>query len=82
MRTISLRLDDHTDALLAAYCTARGVSQTDAVKAGIAQLAQVQRLSPSELAASLGLIGGFRSGEGDLGLNHSQHLKRRLRAGR
>jgi hypothetical protein len=32
------------------------------------------------LAAELGLIGGFRSAEGDLAQNHSWHLKARLRA--
>jgi hypothetical protein len=32
------------------------------------------------LAAELGLIGGFRSAEGDLAQNHSPHVKARLRA--
>lgn len=32
------------------------------------------------LAAELGLIGGFRSVEGDLAQNHSSHVKARLRA--
>ena len=34
------------------------------------------------LAAELGLIGGFRSVEGDLAQNHSSHVKARLRAKR
>ena len=40
------------------------------------------RASPYELAAELGLIGGFRSAEGDLARNHSQHIGERLRAKR
>ena len=79
MRTISLRLDDRTDAALTAYCTQHRLTQTDAVKAAIAHLVEAQRPTPAELAARFGLIGGFRSGVGDLGQNHSQHLKQRLR---
>ena len=80
MRTISMRLDDHTDAMLTAYCVQHAVSQTEAVKAAIVHLAQAQRPTPAALAQQLGLIGGFDSGAGDLAENHSQHLKQRLRA--
>jgi hypothetical protein len=80
MRTISIRLDDHTDALFRAFCERHGVSQTNALKAAIQQLAEQHRPSPAKLAAQMGLIGGFRSGEGDLAANHSQALKQRLRA--
>lgn len=77
MRTLSLRLDDQTDAILRAYCARFGVSQTDALKAGLATLAdQVQ--SPNQLAASLNLIGSFDSGMGDLGRNHSARIKEKL----
>ena len=80
MRTISVRLDDHTDAVLTGYCEEHGLTQTDAVKAAIEQLAKAHRPTPAELAERLGLIGGFRSSEGDLGQNHSQRVKERLRA--
>lgn len=80
MRTISIRLDDHTDALFRAFCEQHGVSQTNALKAAIEQLASHSRPSPAELAAQLGLIGAFRSGDGDLAANHSQRVKERLRA--
>lgn len=82
MRTISFRLDDRTDNLLDAYCRRHGVTQTDALKAAIEHLAGVHRPKPAELAAQLGLIGGFRSAEGDLGQRHSDHVKQRLRAKR
>jgi len=80
MRTISIRLDDHTDAVFRAFCERHGLSQTNALKAAIEQLAERHKPSPAELAAQMGLIGSFRSGVGDLAVNHSQQVKQRLRA--
>jgi hypothetical protein len=80
MRTISLRLDDHTNAILVTYCERHGLTQTDAVKAAIEQMAEAHRPTPAELAERFGLIGGFQSTEGDLAENHSQRVKERLRA--
>lgn len=80
MRTISIRLDDHTDLMLASYCERHGLTQTDAVKQAIECLAAAARPTPAERAERLGLIGAFRSCEGDLAQNHSQRLKERLRA--
>lgn len=82
MRTISIRLDDHTDAVLTEHCQRNGLTQTDAIKTAIEQLAGQHKQTPAELAAELGLIGGFRSTEGDLAANHSQRVKERLRAKR
>jgi hypothetical protein len=82
MRTISIRLDDRTDAALASYCERHGLTQTKAVKAAIEHLADSHRPTPAELAQQLGLIGAFRSSEGDLAQNHSQRIKERLRARR
>jgi hypothetical protein len=82
MRTISVRLDDHTDAVLAAYCERHGLTQTNALKAAIECLSEAHRATPAELAAQFGLIGAFRSSEGDLAENHAQRVKERLRAKR
>lgn len=82
MRTISVRLDDRTDTLLAAICDRDGVTQTGALKAAIEQLAEKRRPTPAELAVELGLVGAFRSEEGDLAENHSQRVKEQLRARR
>jgi hypothetical protein len=82
VRTISIRLDEHTDALLSAFCRRHGVTQTDAIKAAVDQLAGRLRPTPAELAAELGLIGGFKSSEGDLARNHSLRIKEKLRAKR
>jgi hypothetical protein len=82
MRTVSIRLDDHTDAILTAHCRRNGLTQTDAIKTAIEQLAGKNKPTPAELAAELGLVGGFRSREGDLATNHSQRVKDGLRAKR
>lgn len=82
MRTISIRLDDHTDGVLIAYCTRHDLTQTAALKAAIEHLADASRPSPAELAVQLGLIGSFRSATGDLAANHSQRVKEKLRAKR
>ena len=39
MRTISIRLDDHTDGVLTAYCARHDLTQTAALKAAIEHLA-------------------------------------------
>ncbi len=77
MRTLSVRLDDQTDALLRAFCARTGQTQSEAVKASIATLA-AQTESPARLAEMLGLVGCFDSGVGDLGRNHSQRLREKL----
>jgi hypothetical protein len=79
MRTISVRLDDRTDAALRAFCDQHGLSQADALKVAIEHLAERHKPSPAELAGQLGLIGAFRSGAGDLAADHSRRLKRKLR---
>lgn len=80
MRILSVRLDEQTDALLRAYCARTGATQTEAIKSGIAALSG-QSVSPAELAESLDLVGCFNSDEGDLGRDHSRHLREKL-AGR
>ena len=82
MRTISIRLDDHADAVLTEHCQRHGLTQTDAIKNAIEQLAGQHKPTPAQLAAELGLIGGFRSAEGDLAANHAQRVKERLSAKR
>jgi hypothetical protein len=82
MRTISIRLDDHSDSVLTAFCERHRLTQTDALKAAIEHLAGAHRPTPAELASRFGLIGGFRSAERDLAEHHSQRVKQRLRSQR
>lgn len=79
MRTLSVRLDDQTDAPLRTFCTCTGMNQTDAIKSAIVSLARQTAVAASRgrLAESLGLIGCFPSAEGDggdFGRNHFQGL--------
>lgn len=80
MRILSVRLDEQTDALLRAYCARTGSTQTEAIKSGIVILSH-QSVLPAELAESLDLVGCFDSGTGDLGREHSRHIREKL-AGR
>jgi hypothetical protein len=60
MRTISLRLDDGSEARLERLCQTLGLSQTEVVKA-VLDLLQQHSTSPAALAEGLGLIGSFSS---------------------
>jgi hypothetical protein len=82
MRTISVRLDDRTDATLLAHCQRHGLTQTNAVKAAIKQLAATHTPTPAELAKELGLIGAFRSGVSDLASNRAHYIRSKLLAKR
>ena len=82
MRTISVRLDDASEAKLDQLCRSLGLSQTDVVKAGL-ELLQRQHQNPADLAESLALVGAFASAEGESrphrGRDHAALLKRKLR---
>ncbi len=80
MRTVSLRLDDATDARLRQICAHTRQSQTEAIKAAIKAFPDREGPTPAESAAELGLIGAFDSGVGDLGRNHARHLRAKLAA--
>ena len=82
MRTISVRLDAVTDALLRQICARTEQSQTEVIKTAIAALAEREDPTPAETAAAMGLIGCFDSGAGDLGRHHARHLRARLTAKR
>ena len=82
MRTISVRLDDGSEARLECLCQTLGLSQTEVVKAGL-ELLQRQSTSPAALAERLGLIGSFSSGppgsaSTSRGRDHSAQLRQKL----
>ena len=66
MRTISVRLDDGSEARLNNLCQNLGLSQSEVVKAGLALLQQ-QSTSPAALAERFGLVGSFSSNAPDSG---------------
>ena len=82
MRTISVRLDDGSEARLDSLCQTLGLSQTEVVKAGL-DLLQQPSTSPAALAEGLGLIGSFSSaaqkgGITSHGRDHSALLRQKL----
>jgi len=83
VRTISVRLDDSSEARLDNLCQTLGLSQTEVIKAGLALLQQ-QSTSPAALAERLGLVGSFSSATADNGTNsrgrnHAALLRQQLR---
>ena len=64
MRTVSIRLDEATDARLRQIRARTGHSQTEAIKAAIAAFAEREEPAPAQSAAALDLIGCFDSGDG------------------
>ena len=81
MRTISVRLDDTSEARLDQLCRALGLTQTEVVKAGL-DLLQSQTLTPAQLADRLGLVGCYASAPGgevsSIGRDHSARLRQKL----
>ncbi len=79
MRTISLRLDAESDALLRTLCERFGSTQTDVIRRALDAMSKDGTPAPGSLAAELGLVGMFAGGgEGDAA-GHSAVLKARLR---
>lgn len=83
MRTISVRLDDGSEARLDNLCQTLGLSQSEVIKAGLALLQQ-QSTSPAALAERLGLVGSFSSATADdgttsRGRDHAALLRQKLR---
>lgn len=82
MRTISVRLDDVSEARLDNLCQALGLSQSEVFKAGLALLQQ-QSTSPAALAERFGLVGSFSSNTPDSGTtsrgrDHAALLRQKL----
>lgn len=78
MRTISLRLDSESDAMLMALCDRLSATQTDVVKQALELLASRATPTPAALGVELGLIGAFASGDHTNAQNHSAAVKARL----
>ena len=78
MRTISLRLDAESDAMLRTLCDRLNATQTDVVRQALELLASGVTPTPGELGVELGLVGGFSGGRRGDAADHSQAVKVRL----
>ena len=80
MRTISLRLDVDSDALLRTLCEQLDATQTDVVRKALESLASEGVRTPGVLGLELGLPGFFAgSGTGNAA-GHSEAIKAKLAA--
>jgi predicted transcriptional regulator len=82
MRTISLRLDDATDAVLRRLAAQLSLTQTDVIKRALEHLAQRESPSPNALAEGLGLIGAFVGHAGSDTRSYSERVRARLQSKR
>jgi hypothetical protein len=78
MRTISVRLDDESNAALQLLCERLQATQTDVIRQALSELAAQAAPTPASLAADLGLVGMFDSGDGTLAAQHSSAVKAKL----
>jgi len=78
--TITVRIDESTEAKLRRLARERGSSLSAFVRAAIAEKLEreTQKLIPYELGKHL--FGRYSSGLGDLASNHEKYLRERLRA--
>lgn len=75
MRTISLRLDAESDAILLALCDRLAATQTDVVRRALELLANSVTPTPGALGLELGLVGAFASGGRGNAAGHSAAIK-------
>ena len=78
MRTISLRLDSESDALLRTLCERLGATQTDVIRTALDLLSKNVMPTPGSLGIELGLVGMFAGGGRGDGAGHSAAVKARL----
>ncbi len=78
MRTISLRLDADSDALLRSLCERMGVTQTDVIRKALNALSKTVTPTPASLATELGLVGLYAGGGESDAAGHSAAVKARL----
>lgn len=78
MRTISLRLDVDSDALLRTLCERLGATQTDVVRKALESLAGEGARTPGLLGLELGLPGFFAGSGADKAAGHSAAIKAKL----
>jgi len=82
MRTISLRLDAESDAMLQGLCDRLDATQTDVVRQALEVLSDSVTPTPGVLGMELGLVGVFASGGRGNAAGHSDVVKARLAAQR
>jgi Arc/MetJ-type ribon-helix-helix transcriptional regulator len=78
--TISVRLDDATETKLRRMLDARGDSLSSFVRAAILEKLEREGKKPTPYELGKHLFGRFKSGKGDLALNHKKYFKEKMLA--
>ena len=78
--TISVRLDDATEAKLRRMLDARGDSLSSFVRAAILEKLEREGKKPTPYELGKHLFGRDLSGPGDLALNHKKYFREKMRA--
>jgi Arc/MetJ-type ribon-helix-helix transcriptional regulator len=78
--TISVRLDEPTEARLRRLLEEQGGSVSAFVRAAILEKLEREGKKPTPYALGKHLFGQFKSGKGDLAENHSKYFKEAMRA--
>ena len=78
--TISVRLDEATETKLRRMLDARGGSLSSFVRAAILEKLEREGNKPTPYELGKHLFGRFKSGKGDLALNHKKYFKEKMLA--
>jgi hypothetical protein len=78
--TLSVRLDEETEARLRRLLEQRGDSLSAFVRAAILEKLEREGKKPTPYDLGKHLFGRFKSGKGDLAENHSKYFKDAMRA--
>lgn len=78
--TITVRLDESTEAKLRRLLEERGSSLSAFVRAAIAEKLEREAKKPTPYELGKHLFGRYGSGLGDLASNHKKYFKEKMRA--
>ena len=78
--TLSIRIDEQTKARLRRRLAENGGSLSEFVRAAILEKLEREASKPTPYELGKHLFGRFKSGKGDLALNHKKYYRERMRA--
>jgi Arc/MetJ-type ribon-helix-helix transcriptional regulator len=78
--TVTVRLDEETEAKVRRLIEQKGGSLSDFVRAAIAEKLAREAGKPTPYELGKHLFGRYRSGLGDLAENHKKYFKEKMRA--
>jgi Arc/MetJ-type ribon-helix-helix transcriptional regulator len=78
--TVTVRLDEETEAKVRRLIEQKGGSLSDFVRAAISEKLAREAGKPTPYELGKHLFGRYRSGLGDLAENHKKYFKEKMRA--